>query len=35
MERINSGVCQCDVGLLTCASGVALMIFGVAFALLG
>ena len=35
MERITSGVCQCEARLLVCASGIALAIFGVAYALLG
>jgi len=35
MERINAEACQCNVGLLACASGIALLIFGAAFALLG
>ena len=35
MERINSEVCHCQMGLLACASGIALVIFGAAFALLG
>ncbi len=35
MERITSGVCQCEASLLACASGIALAIFGVAFVLLG
>jgi len=35
MERLQPEVCACNMGLLACASGLALAIFGVAFVLLG
>ncbi len=35
MERFEPSLCQCSVGLLCCASGVAIGIFAIALVLVG